>query len=125
MVAPNGFLTNLYGPAEGKRHGSRILRMSGLLEQSQAHSFDRAANILCIYGDPAYPLRPHLQAPFRGNNSANDQIEWNKSISTVRVSVEWIYGDIISYFKFMDLKKKCRENVLGMWTSTKCASFTI
>ena len=82
--------------------------MSGLLEQLQAHSIDRTGNILCIYGDPAYPLHPHLQAPFRGNNLTNDQIEWNKSTIAVRVSVEWIFGDIINYFKFMDLKKKLK-----------------
>ena len=96
MVAPNGFITNLYGPVEGKRHDSGMLRMSRLLEQLQAHSSDRASNILCIYRDPAYPLRPHLQAPFRGNNLPNDQIEWNKSMSAVRVSVEWIFRDIIN-----------------------------
>ena len=68
----------------------------------QAHSFDRAGDILGIYEDPAYLLRPHLQAPFRGNNLKNDHIEWNKSMSAVRVSVEWMFGDIINYFKFMD-----------------------
>ena len=106
MVAPNGFIAKLYGLVEGKRHDSGILRLSGLLEQWQAHSFDRVGNTLCKYGDPAYPLRPHLQAPFRGNNLTNDQIEWNKSMSAVRVFVEWIFGATINYFKFMDFKKK-------------------
>ena len=132
MVAPNGFIKNIYRPVEGKNHESGMLRMSGRLEQLQAHSFDRASNILCIYRDPAYPLCPHLQASFRGNNLTNGQIEWNKSMSAVRVSVKWIFGDIINYFIFMHFKKKIknwikcsRENVLGMWTSTQCASFTI
>ena len=106
VVAPNGFIAKLYGPVEGKRHDSGMLRLSGLLEQLQAHSFDRAGNTLCIYGDPAYPLRPHLQAPLRGNNLRNDQIEWNKSMSAVRVPVEWIFEATINYFKFMDFFKK-------------------
>ena len=105
MVATNRFITKLYGPVEGKCHDNGMLGMSGLLEQLQAHSFERAGNILCIYGDPAYPLSPHLQAPFRGNNLTNDQIGWNKSMSAVRVSVEWIFEDIINYFKFMDFQK--------------------
>ena len=75
-MAPNRFITNLYGPVQGKRHDSGMLRVSGLLEHLQGHSFDRAGNILCIYRDPAYPLCPHLQAPFRGNNLTNDQIDW-------------------------------------------------
>ena len=29
-VAPNRFMTNLYGPVEGKCHDSGMLRMSGL-----------------------------------------------------------------------------------------------
>ena len=108
VVAPNGFITNLYGQVEGKLHDSGMLRMSGLLEQLKVHSFDRAGNILRIYGDPAHPLRPHLQAPFRGNNSTNDQIEWNKSMSAVRVSVEWIFGDIINSLNLWILKESLK-----------------
>ena len=29
-------------------------------------------------------------------------------MSEVRVSVEWIFGDIINYFKFMDFKKNLK-----------------
>ena len=29
----------------------------------------------------------------------------NTAMSSVRVSVEWIFGDIINYFKFVDFKK--------------------
>ena len=42
--------------------------------------------------------------PFSGNVTA-DQKNWNKSMSRVRVSVEWLFGDIKSYFKFIDFKK--------------------
>ena len=33
---------------------------------------------------------------------------FNKSMSNVRVSVEWIFGDIVNYFKFMDFKKNLK-----------------
>ena len=33
---------------------------------------------------------------------------WNQSMSEVRVSVEWIFGDIINYFKFLDFKKNLK-----------------
>ena len=39
VVAPNGLIANLYGPVEGKRHDSRMLAESGLLNESQLHSF--------------------------------------------------------------------------------------
>jgi hypothetical protein len=36
------------------------------------------------------------------------QNEYNRSMSSVRVSVEWIFGDIINYFKFMDFKNNLK-----------------
>lgn len=43
---------------------------------------------MCIYGDPAYPLRIHLQAPFRQVQLKPEMEEYNKSMSSVRVAVE-------------------------------------
>lgn len=108
VAAPNGLVANLYGPVEGKRHDSGMLAQSRLLDALQQHSHDPDGNILCIYGDPAYPLRPHLQAPFKGANVTPLQKEWNKSMSQVRVSVEWIFGDIVTFFKFLDFKKNLK-----------------
>lgn len=33
---------------------------------------------------------------------------FNKGMSEVRVSVEWLFGDIANYFKFMDFKKNLK-----------------
>ena len=108
VVAPNGMIANMYGPVEGRRHDSGMLADSGLLDSLRQHSFDTNGNPLCIYGDPAYPLRVHLQMGFRGNNLTVQQEEWNKSMSEVRVSVEWIFGDIVNFFKFIDFKKNLK-----------------
>ena len=140
ITAPSGLVANLFGPVEGKKHDSGMLARSGVLNQLQRFSVDTNGNPLCIYGDPAYPLRLHLQGPFRGagltlfsvDTNGNPlciygdpayplrlhlqgpfrgagltpiQSAWNESMSEVRVSVEWIFGDIINYFKFLDLKK--------------------
>ena len=52
---------------------------------------------LCVYGDPADPLRMHLQAPFRNAGGLTEQMElFNKSMSKVRMLVEWIFGDVIN-----------------------------
>ena len=56
VAAPSGLIANLYGPVEGKRHDSSMLRMSGLLNQLQQYSYKQNGDILCIYGDSAYPL---------------------------------------------------------------------
>ena len=59
----------------------------------------------CIHGDPAYPLHTHLQCPFRLGVLTRQMEEFNASTSSVRTSVEWWFGDLINYFKFLDYKK--------------------
>ena len=34
--------------------------------------------------------------------------QFKKSMSEVRISVEWLFNDIINYFKFMDFKKNLK-----------------
>ena len=85
----------MFGPVEGKQHDSIMLADSGLLNQLQQHSFDTGGRPLCIYGDPAYPLRVHLQSGFRGANITREEELWNSKMSSVRQAVEWIFGDIV------------------------------
>ena len=108
VVAPNGLIAHLYGPVEGRRHDSGMLAMSGLLPQLEQHSFSPDGQVLCIYGDLAYPHRLHLQCPFPAARLTQEQQAFNESMSSSRVSVEWVFGDIINYYKFMDFKKNLK-----------------
>ena len=101
-------VANLYGPVEGSRHDSGMLVMSNLLPQLQQFSVDTNGNTQCIYGDPAYPLRPQLLGPFKGIRITPNQIAWNRSMSRVRIAVEWIFADIVNYLKFLDFKKNLK-----------------
>ena len=106
IVTPNGLSANLFGPVEGRRHDSGMLAMSGLLPQLQHMSFSPTGQAMCIYGDPAYPHRIHLQCPFlRRQELTPAQQAFNQSMSDVRVSVEWVFGDVVNYFKFTDFKR--------------------
>ena len=98
----------LYFSVEGKRHDARMLAQSNLLQQLDNYAFSPTGEMLCIYGDPAYPLRLRLQAPFREVNLTPAMIAYNESMSKVRESVEWLFKDIINYFKFMDFKKNLK-----------------
>ena len=71
-------------------------------------AFDPVGRAMCLYGDPAYPLRVHLQAPFRVGILTRDMEMFNESMSAVRSSVEWLFGDIVNYFKFLDFKKNLK-----------------
>lgn len=105
VSAPNGMIANLFGPIEGKRHDSGMLRESRLLEDLEQSMTKPDGSVYCLYGDPAYPLRPQLIAPFRGAVLPDDQARFNKRMSSVRVTVEWAFGKILSNFAFVDYKK--------------------
>ena len=85
-----------------------MLAESNLLQNLEIHAFSPTGEPMCLYGDPAYPLRLQLQAPFRELQLTPEMVAYNKSMSSVRVSVEWIFGDIVNYFKFMDFKKNLK-----------------
>ena len=46
-----------------------------------------------VYGDPAYGTCDHIASPFKGVHLSREQLEFNKRMSSVRVSVEWCFGD--------------------------------
>ena len=94
--------------SEGKMHDAGMLMESHLLQQLEHNAFSSTGEALCIYGDPAYPLRVHLQAPFRHAVLTPQMQLYNSSMSAVRTSVEWLFGDIINYFKFLDFKKNLK-----------------
>ena len=81
---------------------------SGLLQQLQQYADSPAGQPMCIYGDPAYPLRVQLQAHFRNVVLTPQMQAFNSSMSSVRSCVEWLFGDIVNYFKFVDFKKNLK-----------------
>ena len=81
---------------------------SGLLQDLQWFAFSSAREPMCVYGDPAYPLRVHLQAPFKHGVLTDQMKAYNASMSDVQCSVEWLFGDIINYFKCLDFKKNLK-----------------
>lgn len=62
LAVANGLVANLFGPIEGKRHDSYMLTESNLYRQLVQHAVDTNGNLLCIYGDPAYPHRHSYSA---------------------------------------------------------------
>ena len=78
-----------------------MLDESGLLNELERHAFSPTGQAMCIYGHPAYPHRVHLQRPFQYGVLTHQMQSFNESMSKVRSSVEWIFGDIINYFKYV------------------------
>ena len=99
---------NLFLSLEGKRHDAGMLADSKLLNSLEHFAFNPAGQPLCLYGDPAYPLRIHLQGPFKFGVLTHQMEQYNAAMSAVRSSVEWLFGDVVTSFKFMDFKKNLK-----------------
>ena len=95
---------------EGRKHDAGMLRDSHMPDDLELHAYSPTGQVMCVYGDRAYPLRAHLQAPFRaGARALTPAMElYNKNMSKVRTSVEWIYGHVTNSFKSLDYKNNLK-----------------
>ena len=90
--------------SEEKRNDAAMLANSNFITALEHNAVSPTGQQMCVYGDLAYPLRVNLMALFRGTALTAQMEAFNDSMSNVRTSVEWLFGDIVEYFKFMDLK---------------------
>jgi hypothetical protein len=77
--------------------------MSDVLDDLSSFAFDDEGIPYYIYGDPAYPLHPHLLAPYKNPRRTVEEEEFNRSMSRVRVMIEWKFGTITQLWRGMDL----------------------
>ena len=83
------------------------------MHYKHVHTPPPTGNPLCIYGDPAYSLRPQLMGPtpagglYAGPLTPQTRT-FNAAMSSVRITVEWLFGDISTYFQFSDFKKNLK-----------------
>lgn len=101
-------ICNLFGPIEGRRHDAFMLAASGIVPQLEQRMNKPNGEPYVIYGDPAYPVRRHIIAPFRGAQLSQAEKDFNKDMSAVRTSVEWAFGKIVQYFAFMNFSKNLK-----------------
>ena len=106
-----------FGPFEGSRHDAAMVAERKTLEHTQT-----AISGFCVYGDPAYPTRRSIIAPFKGANLSPDQDDFNYQMSNVRQYAEWGFGDTVRNFAFLDFKKnqKLYLQPVGGVLRTKC-----
>jgi hypothetical protein len=109
IVIPNGLISHLYGPIEGRHHDAGMLRESNVLAQMANHMTSPNGHIFSVYGDPAYPLGDgYIIPPYRGGAISRNQMIFNKRMSAVRICVEWAFGKVLSLFAYLDFKKKSK-----------------
>ena len=61
-----------------------------------------------IYGDPAYPLSEFVIAPVKRGRLSVEEAGFNRTMSGVRIAVEWFFGLVGRYWAFVDYKKNMK-----------------
>ena len=102
--------------AEEKKHDAMMLVDFNLLQGLERYRFSPNGQPMSVFGDPAYPLRVHLQAPFRRGILVPEMEQYNAAMSSVRVSVEWLFGDIYTILTYIEITYKENTNFLGKIT---------
>ena len=110
VLVPDGYIACLYGPVPVKTHDAKLLRQSNLMEQLCSTMPDDNSNgpILSLYGDLAYPQSLYLLGGFCNVVNGTDEAYFNRLMSSVRITVEWGYCEIIEQWKILDFCQAMR-----------------
>ena len=80
-----------------------MLRESQLMEELEdIMPGSGAAAVYALYGDLAYAQSIYLPGGFRKTPARSDEALFNRHMSSVRITVEWGFGDIVDKWKFLD-----------------------
>jgi hypothetical protein len=108
VTAPDGLIVLMFGPINGSRHDSYMLSVSGLLVQLRDMMPLEDGTIYCLYGDPAYPINDYIFGGYRNAPEGSEQAEFNTRMSKLRICVEWSFGEITKYFKFLNFTESMK-----------------
>ena len=86
---PNGLIACLWGPMNGNRHDSHMLRESNLLNQLVDLNLVKGG-VYGLYEDPTYPQCQYIFSGFNNIGANNILALWNTLMSKVREVVEWV-----------------------------------
>jgi hypothetical protein len=111
VITPDGFIASLFGPMAGHRHDAHLLTESGLMHQlrqlmpEQGDENYNGAQIYSLFGDAAYPGSRHLFGGYRNPPPGSLQAEWNGHMSSLRITIEWGFKNVTTYWTHLDLKR--------------------
>ncbi|OAD66960.1 hypothetical protein PHYBLDRAFT_160513 [Phycomyces blakesleeanus NRRL 1555(-)] len=106
IVTSDGITSSLLGPYVGSRHDQYIYTMSKTEARVEKY-LDIVPDVelpFALYGNPAYMVSKCLYSLFEGVSLSGIIKKINKSMSKVRVAVEWEFGEVQKYFKYFKYK---------------------
>ena len=94
------------GQTTRRCHASRI-QSSSRYAMLCFFAWASGSSTVCLWRLPV-PFEGAPPDPFQKHDLTPQMVNFNKAMSSVRVSVEWLFGDIVEYFKFVDFKKNLK-----------------
>jgi hypothetical protein len=107
IVAPDGLCVALWGPFEGKRNDVYMGRRSEF--ESKIRNICHGQRIIRLVGDSAYQSFRLCVIPFLGRRTLSiSQTQFNKHLSSIRISVENFFGQVMEQWKYLGYRTGLR-----------------
>ena len=68
-----------------------------------------ATTIYSLYGDLAYPQSVYLLGGFQNVEGGSDEALYNRLLSSVWITVEWGFGELVDQWKFLDFQQAMKN----------------
>jgi hypothetical protein len=105
VVTPDGIMRHVYGPVCGSRHDQHMVHASKVLEWITSHGRCATGEAFVCYADAGYALAPGIMRPFADELINIEHKAFNQVMSSVRICVEWEFGDIVTHWAHVNYKR--------------------
>jgi hypothetical protein len=105
VVTPDGMMRHVYGPVCGSRHDQHMVHASKVLQWVTSHGCCATGEPFVCYADAGYALAPGLMRPFADEAINIEHKAFNEVMSSVRICVEWEFGDIVTQWAHVNYKR--------------------
>lgn len=126
VVLTNGLIGRLDGPFIGRRHDAGIVHLSKILTEMRTFLTNNDGSYWAVYGDAGYTNQKFIKVGFKNFKTLTRmEKDFNKLMSTMRVSVEYGFGKIVQQFAFLDFKKTQKQYLSPLKEMFYVAAFLI
>lgn len=102
IMCSDGIIFHLHGPVDGLNHDAAVLDECCISNLFDMHVFAPNGTRLQLYDDPAYGISDHLISAFRGAVVGEQQQLLTRTMSRVRIVVDWCFNEVLQKFMFFD-----------------------
>lgn len=107
ITTPDGMCLHLFGPEVGRRHDMYLYHAAGTDAMLEGIMWINGKQYV-VFGDSGYSVRVFLEIPFEGSNLSATKKSFNKAMSKVRVTVEWLFKEVKLLWSMVDSKRRMR-----------------